>query len=154
MTIATLEKKLKPLSEPAEGRLMRFLLGNFPPQAIQNAGMHKHYSAAVGFLLEALETEEVPSENREEAIKWVRLVSPLIADYENRTHPFPQANPVEILQFLMEQHNLKQDDIAADLGGQSVVSDLLNGKRKLNVDQISKLSARFRISPASFFAER
>lgn len=152
MTIAVLERKLKPLSEPAEGRLMQFLLRHFPPQAIRNSGMHKHYSEAVQILLEAVETHEVPSENREEASKWVRLVAPLIADYENKTHSLPQANPVEILQFLMEQHNLKQSDLASDLGGQSVVSDLLNGKRKLNVDQISKLSARFNISPASFFA--
>jgi HTH-type transcriptional regulator/antitoxin HigA len=154
MTLAVLEKKLKPLSEPVKGRLMQFLLTNFPPQPIQNAVMHKHYSEAVCILLEVLETEDIPAENREAIVKWVKLVSPIIQEFERKANPIPEANPIELLRFLMEQHDLKQADLAGDLGGQPVVSDVLNGKRQLNVDQIKNLSARFHISPASFFTER
>lgn len=153
MTIAVLEKKLKPLSEPMEGKLMQFLLTHFPPQPIQSAKLYKHYSQAVQIILKGLEIDEIPHDSREEAIRWVRLIAPLISAYEQKVHPLPDASPVEILRFLMEQHGLKQNDLAGELGGQSVVSDLLNGKRTLNVDQIKNLSARFHISPASFFAE-
>jgi HTH-type transcriptional regulator/antitoxin HigA len=46
---------------------------------------------------------------------------------------------------------LKQRDLAAELGGESVVSEVLSGKRKLNAAHIEQLSQRFHISPAVFF---
>ena len=50
----------------------------------------------------------------------------------------------------MEQHDLKQTDLNNEIGSQGVVSEILNGKRKLNVTQIRKLSERFKVSPATF----
>ena len=52
---------------------------------------------------------------------------------------------------LLEQHGLKQRDLAAYLGGESVVSEVLSGKRKLNATHIELLSKRFHVSPAVFF---
>jgi HTH-type transcriptional regulator/antitoxin HigA len=37
-----------------------------------------------------------------------------------------------------------------EIGSQGVVSEILNGKRQLNITQIRKLSERFKISPATF----
>jgi HTH-type transcriptional regulator / antitoxin HigA len=42
--------------------------------------------------------------------------------------------------------------LARDLGGESMVSEVLSGKRKLNAGQIEQLSRRFRVSRAVFFA--
>jgi HTH-type transcriptional regulator/antitoxin HigA len=56
-----------------------------------------------------------------------------------------------VLRFLLDRHGLKQRDIAADLGGESVVSEVLSGKRKLNAAHIEQLSRRFNVSPAVFF---
>lgn len=151
MTTAILEKKLKPLREPMKNRFMGFLLTNFPPQPIQSKAMYKHYSGAVRILLEVLETQKLAAADRDAVLKFVALVAPRIEEFEGRTEAVADPDPIELLGFLMEQHNLKQEDLAADLGGQSVVSDLINRKRKLNVDQIAKLSGRFHISPASFF---
>jgi hypothetical protein len=52
-------------------------------------------------------------------------------------------------QFLMQQHGLKQGDLT-EIGSQGVVSEILSGKRELNIRQIRALSERFRVSPATF----
>ncbi|MBN2391307.1 MAG: transcriptional regulator [Anaerolineae bacterium] len=73
----------------------------------------------------------------------------LIETYETETIPEPPPDPVAVLQFLMEEHNLKQKDFP-ELGSQGVVSEILNGKRTLNLRQIKALSTRFRIPAAAF----
>jgi HTH-type transcriptional regulator / antitoxin HigA len=47
-------------------------------------------------------------------------------------------------------HRLRQSDLATEIGGQSVVSAILNGKREINVRQAKALAARFGISAAAF----
>jgi HTH-type transcriptional regulator/antitoxin HigA len=60
--------------------------------------------------------------------------------------------PIEVLTELIAANNLKHKDLAPLLGGESIVSVILSGKRQLNVNQITKLSERFKVSPAVFFA--
>jgi len=49
----------------------------------------------------------------------------------------------------MEQHRLKQADLP-EIGAQSVVSDVLSRKRRLNVRQVSALLRRFGVSADVF----
>ena len=58
--------------------------------------------------------------------------------------------PAETLRYLVEQHGLKQTDLADELGGQSMVSAILNDKRELNARQVKALAKRFNVSPAAF----
>jgi HTH-type transcriptional regulator/antitoxin HigA len=53
----------------------------------------------------------------------------------------------------MVGNNLKQKDLAPLLGAESIVSEVLNGKRELNKQHIEKLSQRFNVSPALFFSD-
>ena len=53
--------------------------------------------------------------------------------------------------FLLDHSGLSQRDIAPELGGESTVSPVLSGKRKLNRGHIARLSRRFHVSPAVFF---
>ncbi len=78
------------------------------------------------------------------------LVTKEIEAYEAKQQALPEAAPAEVLAFLMEEHQLKQTDLAEELGGQSVVSAILNSKRKLNTRQVKALAARFNVSPAVF----
>ena len=48
------------------------------------------------------------------------------------------------------RHDLTQSDLP-EVGSQGVVSEILGGKRTLNVRQIRALSGRFGVSPAVFF---
>src|SRR6266481_5538657 len=60
------------------------------------------------------------------------LLATQIEAYERQQPTMPEATPIEVLRYLMEEHGLTQADIAEDLGGQSVVSAILRGKRQLN----------------------
>lgn len=77
-------------------------------------------------------------------------ITDLIYAYDQRQYSIPQTSGVQMLRFLIEQHDLRQNQLP-QIGRQSVVSEILAGKRKLTVDHIRKLSARFGISPAAFF---
>ena len=78
------------------------------------------------------------------------LVAKEIEAYESKHHALSDATPAAVLAYLMEEHNLKQTDLAEELGGQSIVSAILNGKRELNTRQVKALAKRFNVSPAVF----
>lgn len=66
-----------------------------------------------------------------------------ISAYEATRHPMPQAMAThEALAFLMQQHDLRQSDLP-EVGTQGVVSELLSGKRSINLRQAKLLAARF-----------
>jgi len=77
------------------------------------------------------------------------IVGDLLRTYDEKRHPIPDASPVEVLTFLMEQHGLRQTDLP-EIGAQSVVSAVLSGKRQLNARQIRALSARFGVAADVF----
>lgn len=99
-------------------------------------------------ILEALLTETQGDENHP-AMGLVDIVGDLIDDYETEHHPLPQATGVQALRFLMEQHGLNQGDLP-EIGSQGVVSEVLAGKRDLNIRQVRQLSERFGVSTATF----
>jgi len=78
------------------------------------------------------------------------LILDHIEHYETQAYPLRSLKPTEVLLFLMEQHQLTQSDLT-EIGSQSHVSKVLNGKRQLTLDQITGLSKRFHVSPAVFF---
>ncbi len=74
--------------------------------------------------------------------------------YEYRTHPVlsqwdQQDGTIALLKTLMRQHNLNQSDLP-EIGSQGVVSEVLNGKRSLNLKQVKKLAERFGLEPEIF----
>jgi len=81
----------------------------------------------------------------------IELMTLLIDRYEQEHYPIPEAEPADVLRFLLEKNGLTQRDIAPELGSESTVSLVLSGKRQLNRDHIARLSRRFNVSPAVFF---
>jgi HTH-type transcriptional regulator/antitoxin HigA len=77
-------------------------------------------------------------------------ISDLVYAYDQRHYPEPKVDGTQVLRFLMKQHDLKQNQLP-EIGRQSVVSEILAGKRNLTVEHIRNLSDRFNISPAAFF---
>jgi HTH-type transcriptional regulator/antitoxin HigA len=80
----------------------------------------------------------------------VDLIGNIVSDYETEHFPMPDASGVECLRFLIDQHGLKYDDLRAEIGTKGVVADILNGRRQLNVRQISALTKRFGVSADVF----
>jgi HTH-type transcriptional regulator/antitoxin HigA len=74
----------------------------------------------------------------------------IIHNYEEQHYPILDCSGAEVLQFLMEEHGLTQSDLP-EVGSQGVISEILRGRRELNVRQIRGLASRFGVSPAVFF---
>ncbi len=79
----------------------------------------------------------------------IDILGTLIEAYEDKHVPEPVGDPVSSLRYFMEEHNLRQSDLA-EIGSRRVVSEILNGKRDLDIAQIRALSKRFNVSPAVF----
>lgn len=152
MTAQTLERLLQPLTAPLQGTLLRWLYLNLPPCAITTKRSHQAYSAAAGVLMEVLESGELSGRDSSDVRRYLGVVAPLIEDYEAKMLPPKEVKPEAMLRFFMDQHKLTQYDLAAELGGQPVVSNILRGKRLLTRGQIERLSARFHVSPAVFYS--
>lgn len=76
----------------------------------------------------------------------------LISNYETRHQPMPDAmNAAEALAGLMKQHGLRQSDLP-EIGNQAKVSEVLSGKRTINLRQARALAKRFGIGIEVFAA--
>ncbi len=154
MTVKTLEKKLKPLGMPVDGGLLRWLYLHLPPQPIKTRKMYRSYSEAIRILMRERESGGLDTADREAVGKYLSAVIPFIDEYEREQFPIGSASPEEVLRFFMEEHELSQYDLAEELGGQPVVSDILRGKRRLSREHIERLSKRFGVTPATFYPAR
>lgn len=117
----------------------------FPIYPIRNEAHYEKMLALMNALL-----DEVGDNESHTLANLLDLVGQLIKDYENEHHEIPHAAPHEVLRFIMDQHKLNQNDLAEEVGGQSVVSEILNGKREINVRQAKALANRFGVSSAVF----
>lgn len=72
--------------------------------------------------------------------------------YDQLHYQMPSPSPRAMLRFLMEQHDLGQSDLP-EIGSQGVVSEIISGKRSLNVRQVSRLAKRFNVSSSVFVEE-
>jgi HTH-type transcriptional regulator/antitoxin HigA len=115
------------------------------PRLIRNEEELEQYTE----MLFELTAKDETAPEEDEAIELLTL---LIEHYEAEHYPIPKADPVTVLRFLMQSRGLSQKDLAQELGVESTVSLVLARKRKLNVNHIAKLSKRFHVSPAVFFA--
>ena len=120
------------------------LLAKVPPKVIRSEAENEYYIEALYAL------EQKRSLSREEK-EFSDLLTLLIEDFEERRYQLPRATPLQALSFLMEQHGLKQKDLAGIFGARSVVSEVMSGKREITKEQIRRLSQRFHVSPEVFF---
>ena len=107
----------------------------------------KHYKNLVT-VLEAL-LDETAGDEHHVAMGLVDIVGDLIEDYEAENHPPAPGAGIQALKFLMDQHGLKQGDLA-EIGSQGVVSEILGGRRELNIRQVRALGERFGVSAGTF----
>ena len=114
------------------------------PMPITSERQHEEYLS----VLDKLASKERPTAEEE---KYAQVLVTLVEAYEEDHDSIPDASPVEVLRTLMDANNLRQKDLAPIFGAESIVSEVLHGKRGLNRTHIEKLSKRFRVSPAVFF---
>jgi HTH-type transcriptional regulator / antitoxin HigA len=120
------------------------LEGIAAPKVITSDAQNERY---ISVLLELEKKTRLTAKEKE----FAELLTVLVETYEEEHYPIRAASPVEVLTELMEANNLKQKDLAPMPGSESVVSEILRGKRELNKGHIERLSKRFGVSPAVFF---
>jgi HTH-type transcriptional regulator/antitoxin HigA len=80
------------------------------------------------------------------------MVGDLVVAYETVNQPMPAAmSAVEVLAFFMQRDGLRQSDLP-EIGNQAKVSEVLAGKRTLNLRQAKALAGRFNV-PLELFVE-
>ncbi len=81
------------------------------------------------------------------------LLALLIDKYEEEHFPIDLPHPIEAIKFRMDQMGLKQKDLVVCFGDKSKVSDVLNLKRKLNLNYIRNLHKKLHIPLDALIAD-
>ncbi len=92
----------------------------------------------------------------------IEVLSVSIEKWENESDELSQFNRrienlndgIAALKTLMDQYNLKTDDLREEIGSKSLVSMILNGSRNLTLGHIQALSKRFKVPPSAFLSDQ
>ena len=74
----------------------------------------------------------------------------LIKDYEDKKHPMPEINALEVIKIKMQEMGLKNKDLEPLIGTKGHVSAVLSGKREITLKMAQRLKDYFQI-PAEVF---
>lgn len=101
----------------------------------------KEYDKAL-FRMEDIFDSKPNSKDGREA----ELLALLIEEYEKEHYPISPPDPIEAIKIRMEELELKQKDLVGVIGNKSIVSEVLNRKRKLTVQMIRALSDKLNLT--------
>ena len=116
----------------------------FTPRLIKNPDDHAQALAELERLLKLDPDQDSPESDK------LDLLVLLLQHYEKDHHSIPDPDPVGMLEFLMDQHGMKQKDLIPYIGSASKVSEAMSGKRQLSKEMIRRLSERFHVSANVF----
>ena len=120
------------------------LLKQFPPRPIKSEEELEATQEIVNQLLDKPQLTEEESD-------YLDVLGMLIYEYEKDLDIVPDIYGVDFLKVLLEERNLKQKDLVSIFKTESIVSDVLNEKRKLTTRHIQELAEFFKVSPSVFF---
>lgn len=83
---------------------------------------------------------------RQKALDILDAITTLAIKYEKEHYPIPAPDPIEAIKERMAMLNLSQKEVAKYFGGENRVSEVLNGKRNLNLKMIKALRKNLGIS--------
>ena len=104
------------------------------------------YDAALEKIAEFFEEEPKPGTPKADQFDLLALV---IADYEAKHWPIDPPDPIEAIQFRMDQQGYSQKDLAQLLGSRSRASEVLSRKRPLTMEMAWKLNREWGIPAES-----
>ena len=74
------------------------------------------------------------------------VLATLIDAYETETYPMDPPDPIEAIQFRMEQLGLTRKDLEPLIGTRARVAEVMTRKRNLSIDMIRRLHDQLGIS--------
>ncbi|MBT3302644.1 MAG: transcriptional regulator [Bacteroidetes bacterium] len=81
----------------------------------------------------------------------IELLTLLIEKWDSEQNTFNDMDPIELLKFLMSEHNLKAKDLVDILKlSKGTISKILNFNKGLSKDTIRRLSHYFKVSQEAF----
>ncbi len=106
---------------------------------IKNNDQYEDYLARIYILMQQdLKSDSAESDEME-------VLSMLVKQYELEHFPVPKPAPLEAIKFRLEQMGMAETELSEILGNRARKSEILSGKRKLNLTMIRKLSERLHI---------
>ncbi|MGL1903156.1 MAG: helix-turn-helix domain-containing protein [Fibrobacterales bacterium] len=69
----------------------------------------------------------------------------LVEKYESIHHPVPPPAPLEAIKIKIEEEGYTKSDLAKVFGGRNRVSEVLQGKRALNLKMVKRVHDEFNI---------
>ncbi|MBD0303515.1 MAG: transcriptional regulator [Tolypothrix sp. T3-bin4] len=120
------------------------LITTFPPRPITNEA---ELIATQNQITSILDKGKLTQDDRD----YLKVLGTLVYDYEDKNEPMPTLKAVELLKALLEESNLQPKDLAPICQSESILLNILDGKRELTATQIKELAAFFHISPSAFF---
>jgi HTH-type transcriptional regulator / antitoxin HigA len=114
------------------------------PRRIETDADYDRFHARLGELMRLRKRSKAETE-------LFHLLVLLIQDYDRR-HALPpeESTPAERLQYLMEVSGKKPADLVSVFGQISHVSEALNGRRPISLDQARKLGRIFHVKVGFF----
>ena len=100
----------------------------------------EEYETAIKRIEQIIDAEPNTPEGDE-----LELLSLLVEKYEKATYPLPEADPVDVIQYYMEQRGLKAKDLVGIIGDKAIVSKIMNRERKLNLKMVRNLHQKVKI---------
>ena len=93
--------------------------------------------------------DEVGDDESHPLFSMLELTMELIQRWEEENVAVPDAEPKEVLRYLIEENDLKQKDLR-DVASPTLISDILAGRREISKVLAKKLAARFNVSVSAF----
>ena len=83
----------------------------------------------------------------------LHILTTLVVAWEEEHHAIPLPDPVDAINFAMEQRSLMRRDLEPLIGSRARVAEILNRRRKLTLPMIRRLHDRLGIPAESLIAE-
>ena len=125
------------------------LLLKYKPRPIRNDREHRRALKQV----EKLIGEHGPTPPRAEG-ELIAVLSTLIESYEIEVTPRRKPTPAETLEHLIESKEVARAEVARATGiPRSTITNVLNGRRQISKENVTRLANYFHVDPSVFLPE-
>jgi HTH-type transcriptional regulator/antitoxin HigA len=137
--------KAKPIRVPDD---YLDLVKRFPLRPLRSTA---EYDAAVAILDSLFGRDDLSAGRRQ----YVDALATFVEEYDKEHYPRQTtSSPIELLREMLDQRGMNTTALGVLFGSKGVASEVLNGKRDLNLNQIYKLAGHFKVDPGVFLSRR